>query len=213
MWNVWQFIGGVLGGALSGAGLIAFFASAVKARWLAAVRAGYEEQLERLKDDLQVKQNLLQMKLDQVTFVSRAQFDAEFGAMREIFALATEAKIHLAGLRPFYDIVPAVETPEERSKRLAERYDEVAKAYNPFANKLESLSPFYPEALHGALTGFRKAINLELNQVRTAAPGFVFSPAWYEQGELNKEKALECYSRAAEVIRLRLAHLSVLGTS
>jgi hypothetical protein len=207
--DVQSLVSGLVGGALSGAGVFKYFADTARDRWMETVKAENAKELENFKNAIQREQKALQVHLDRSVFVSKAQFDTEFNAMRDVFRLATDVWLAMEGLRPMFKTRPANETEADRLKALWVRWEGLAAAFNKFSPEIESLSPFYPKELHAVLLGCRGHAAIELKQVETGGEE-TFNIHWYTQAEDNRREFKANYSRAAVLIRDRLERLAVI---
>ena len=156
------------------------------------------------------RQKALQVQFDRSVFVSKAQFDTEFNAMRDVFRLATNVWLALGALRPQFHTRPENETPAERLDALSRRCEVLAATFNKFSLEIESLRPFYPKELHGALLECIKNASIELNQVKTDKG--TFNEPWYAHGVDNRREFDANYHLAADLIRDRLDTLAVIPT-
>jgi hypothetical protein len=196
-------------GALAGGGVAAATVQVLKDSLVEKVKARYAKELETFKDTLLKDQRRIQARIDRSIFVSRAQFDTEFNAMKDVFKLATDTRLAMEQIRPMFDVKPADQTDEEKRKSLFTLLGMMMDAYNAFSSQMENLCPFYPEALYQALNECRGAACTEINQVRTAGEK-TFNFDWFTQGIANKEKFEAGYHKAAVIIRERLERLSVV---
>jgi hypothetical protein len=207
--NIWNFVAGVIGGTVGSSAIVLLIATTLKERWIERVRAGYAKELEGVKDLLLREQKALQARVDRSVFVSKAQFDAEFNAMRDIFRYATETSLAIDHLRPNTEISPANQNAEERTRALMERVASCIVAFNRFSLELSVLSPFYPESLFIELSQCREHAAIEIAEIQTGGDS-TFSLAWYREGKENRKKFSAHYLAAGKIIRSRLDQLSVV---
>ena len=80
-------------------------------------------------------------------FVTRAHFETEFEAMKDIFSCLSEVRLAMNAIRPMFAVEPAAETEDERLKRLSERFKILMIATDKLLNTSESKAPFYSEEL------------------------------------------------------------------
>jgi hypothetical protein len=203
-------LGQLLAGALGGAGAVAASFHFLKDRWMERVRAQYSRELETFKDTLLQDQKRMQARIDRSIFVSRAQFDTEFMAMKDIFALLTAVHLSIALIRPRVALSPENQTEDQKVELLSKRVSELVEAYNAFSTQLESISPFYPEALYRCLIECRENAAMEITDVQTSTRHEMFRRDWYVSGDANVKKFNSAYLDASKVIRDRLTRLSVV---
>jgi hypothetical protein len=207
--DAWGFVGGVIGGTLGSSAVVLLIATTLKERWIERARAGYAKELEGVKDLLLREQKALQARVDRSVFVSKAQFDAEFNAMRDIFRYATEASLAIDQIRPMVEARPMQESEKERLHALYQRVDVAVLAFNRFSSEVSILRPFYPESLFVELAGCRTFGAIEITQVQTAI-NQTFSREWYLDGHENREHFSAHYLEAGRIIRSRLDQLAVV---
>lgn len=200
----------VLSGAASGSGVVAASFYLLKDRWMERVKAGYAKDLEVFRDSLLSDQKRIQARIDRSIFVSRAQFDTEFNAMKDIFRYATETRLAMEQIRPTFGISHASQDDNSKRIELFEKIGTMVNAFNIFSTQLESLSPFYPHDLYRSLTECRAAAALEITQVRTGGDQ-TFGINWFIQGSKNTDAFGVAYHRASVIIRERLDRLSIVS--
>jgi hypothetical protein len=83
---------GLLGGVGGGVGLLLFLLERTKAKW--------NRELEQFKDNLNTEQPRYQAQRDRSIFVSRAHFDSEFRAIKEVHQCLSEVKIPFRSFDP-----------------------------------------------------------------------------------------------------------------
>jgi hypothetical protein len=196
---------GALGGTAAVFGLSKFLGN----WWLERQKARYSTELEQFRDSLQKEQRRVQAEIDRWVFVTRAQFETEFTAMKELFGCLSEVRLLINSIRPFLGMAPKDDDLIQAKKRLLEKVSALERAYDSLLRTVESLQPFYPPELHSAAEECRQAANMEIFQVRTGEDE-VFLPDWFKQGEQNCTRFSIAYTRAAEIIRDRIARLAVL---
>ena len=196
-------------GAVSGWGAFKWTVDSVKERWMADVRADYESQLEQLKSILQIEQKKLQAQLDRTVFVTKAQFDTEFSAVKDIYRYATEVWLAFQPIRPMYERRPAGQTREQRVEEVQEQLKLLIDAFNGFSKEIEILRPFYAENLYAALVECRSAAAREISQVQSSRDT-LGDMEWYFQGDENRTVFTTAYAKTATLIRQRLDRLSVI---
>jgi ElaB/YqjD/DUF883 family membrane-anchored ribosome-binding protein len=198
-------------GLFSGAAgtVVVIFASS---RWLASLLlARYEgtlnQELEKVRSKLQEEQKHIQARIDSSVYVTRAHFETEFNAMKELFGLLSNTRLLLPILRASFRDHPADETKEQRTEKLNADYQKLGDAYNQLLKQVEALSPFITPALYRSIDECTTVINRELFQVRM---GDREAHAWYVQGTTNQDDFLKQYKVASDIIRARVASLAVL---
>jgi len=200
----------LLTGALGGTAIVLGLSRWLGNVWLEKQKAQYNKELEEFKNGLLEQQKRIQAKIDSSVFVTRAHFETEFAAMRELFSYLADVRLTMNTLRPTYGF--STGTKEEQLKLLSERYQIFSEAYNKLLKHQESLSPFYSTELYRASEKCVQAANLELVQVFTGNP-LAFSQDWYKEGRENQKAFMQGYTETSVIIRDRLSKLAVLPTS
>ncbi len=85
-------------------------------RWLTRYKSELDREFEKYRDMLEQNRKRIEADLGQRTYVSKAQFDTEFDAIKEIFAALGKLRLSFNGLRPFLDWIPDDE--ESLSQRI-----------------------------------------------------------------------------------------------
>jgi hypothetical protein len=145
---------------------------------------------------------------ENAVYVTRAHFDTEFNAMKDVFKCLSEAKIAINAVRPEMDF-GAGDTEEVRRKRLSELWTQLVDSHNKLLSSLDSMSAFYPLELYDAAKNCQKAAWLEITQVEHASYP-AFSRSWQLEGQINIHAYRDSYEKARNIIRERLSHLAVL---
>jgi hypothetical protein len=165
--------------------------------------------LATLENDFQRSQRQVQAEIDRSVFVTRAHFETEFEAMKQVFSCLSEVRLAINGLRPMLSVEPANESDEEKLKRLFIRLEKLSIAYNKLIAESEARAPFYTAELYNALDECLSAASMEINSIRTAGND-TFTFDWFKQGDQNRDKFSQGYHKAVENIRDRISKLAVL---
>ncbi len=173
------------------------------------MRADYERKLEELKSTLQIEQKKLQVQLDRTVFVTKAQFDTEFAAVKDIYRYATEVWLVFQSIRPMFERRPADQTREQRVEIVEAQLKSLIDAFNELSKEMEILRPFYAEDLYAALVECRSAVAREILQVQSSRDT-LGDMEWYVQGDANRTAFSTAHARTATLIRQRLDRLSVI---
>jgi hypothetical protein len=172
-------------------------------------QANSAEKLAKVEHSLESLQRKDQAEIDRSVFVTRAHFETEFEAMKDIFSSLSEVRVAMNGVRPMLAIEPADETKEERLKRLWERLKALMIATDKLLNTSESKAPFYSEELYGSANGCWKWAVMEINSIREAGPDSL-NPTEYLRSQNYKDKFSEGYFESVRIIRNRIAKLAIL---
>jgi hypothetical protein len=157
---------------------------------------------------LQRHKTRIQALTDNAVYVTKAYFDTEFMAMRDVFKYLSDTKLALNGVRPEMDFA-AGEEKTVRLKWLGERLQELRDSHNRLLPTLDSFSAFYPAELYDVAKKCQVAAWTEISQVEH--PAFPpFTREWQLEGERNHRKYQENYEEARKIIQARLSRLAVL---
>jgi hypothetical protein len=200
----------ILSGGVTG-GVISAVWNHFSKLWLQRHEAGLKQKLAALDDAFQRSQRQAQAEIDRSVFVTRAHFETEFEAMKEMFSCLSQVQLAMNGLRPTFSVEPTDETDEERRKRLSIRLKNLSDVYNKLIVESEARAPFYTAELYSAVEGCLRAASTEINSVRTAGAN-TFTFDWFQEGEKNRGTFSQSYYKVAEIIRDRISRLAVLPT-
>jgi hypothetical protein len=81
----------------------------------------------------------LRAELDSSVFVTRAQFETEFAAYKQMFEVLGPVRLAMGGTRPMLSLVREDETREDRLSALAERLRDLIDAQNKAVTIVENL--------------------------------------------------------------------------
>jgi len=179
--------------------------------WLQRDEASLNAKLATLENEFQKSQRKAQAEIDRFVFVTRAHFETEFEAMKQVFNRLSEVRLAINGLRPMMSIEPLDESDQERLKRLSERLEILSHAYNKLIAESEARAPFYTADLYYAVDMCLRAASAEIASVRTAGND-TFSFDWFREGDKNRNNFAKGYQEAVENIRDRISKLAVLPT-
>lgn len=125
--------------------------------------ASSAEKLAKVEHSLESLQRKAQAEIDRSVFVTRAHFETEFEAMKDIFSSLSEIRLAMNAMRPMFAIEPADETQDEKLKRLSERFKILMIATDKLLNASESKAPFYSEELYDSVNVCWRAAAMEIN--------------------------------------------------
>lgn len=209
-----QFVTLLLGSVGGAAALIVasakWFGDHLAERLLEGVRVKHARDLEHLGAQLEERIRDRQARIDQVVHVTRAQFEVEFAAYRDIWRALDGFRSALLSLRPSVSTAPVDETEDQRESALRDRLGRLVTAFNAFREAVDTNSPFYSERVSEALGPLVDVGNLELLQVRTSTDEERFSSQWYDDGDTNRDEVRAKAEVVACLIRRRLASLSII---
>jgi hypothetical protein len=199
---------GILSGGVAGAAISAIWNHFSKLS-LQRNEASFTTKLATLEHDFQRSQSQAQAEIDRSVFVTRAHFETEFEAMKDIFSCLSEVQLAINGARPMFSLEPAGESDEDRLKRLVERLRILADANDKLVTTSEAKAPFYTEELYESISNCWRAAAMEINSVRRDGRD-ALSPSGYLEAEKNRSKFSEGYSNSVRIIRKRISKLAIL---
>jgi anion-transporting ArsA/GET3 family ATPase len=187
---------GVLGGIGGGAALFMFLSKAALGR----LEAKWNKDLEAFKDSLNAQQKRLQTQLDSSLFVTRAHFEVELNAMKDVHQRLAEVKIAFQALHP---------TSQRNQKHEEEQANQVEKlrtATEAYSAKLAEWGAFLEIPLYDSFERCYYGADEEwkrLSEADTLDP----------DGALNCRQFFDNYREACQGIRDRLKKLAILPGS
>ncbi|HEV7674577.1 MAG TPA: hypothetical protein VGQ12_08605 [Candidatus Angelobacter sp.] len=200
----------LIGGALGGMAIVFGLSKWLASMWLEKQKARYSKELEEFKDGLQREQKRIQAGIDRHVWVTRAQFDTEFNAMKEVFKGLAELMLAINAVRPMFSTSPKGEDKAEKIKRMFERLGAAMTAYDQVIGVPAALSPFFPEDLYLAIQDCLQKANIEILSVQTSNEHEVFETEWFQEGERNRRDFMIAYQTVSRLIRKRIETLAVL---
>lgn len=203
---LWSLAGGVLGRG----GTILAVSKWLGDWWLEKQKAKHSQALEEFKDGLQKEQKRVQAAIDRHVFVTRAQFDTEFNAMKDVFKGLAELMLAINAVRPLVSTSPKGEDRADKIKRMFERLGVAMTAYDQIVGIPAALSPFFPEDLYIAIHDCLQKANIEILSVQTSNEREVFETAWFQEGERNRREFMVAYQTVSRLMRKRVETLAVL---
>jgi hypothetical protein len=202
-----NLIGGIIAGTLSGgavSGIAAFFANAAKEKWIADIKAEYDKELEQIKAALASDQKKLQAKLDQSSYVSKAQYDLEFSAYSKLWAAMSELRERwkeVYGLCVHGAQMKARIGEDAWNAKVKEADETFSKAYNNAILTSEQYAPFCEQRIIEATrttTLYCQQVVLRLDQG---------TPPSMEEFKSNVDSIWQMVQEIDGFIRERLSNL------
>ena len=202
---LWLLLSGLLSAAVSA------LWNFVSKRSLQRDKAETKIALATLENQFQKAERRAQAEIDRSVFVTRAQFEAEFESMKEVFSLLSQVYFAIQDLWP---TTPYESRGEEESKRtrMFQRIEGMMRSHNELRTALEAKRPFYPEDLYETVTECLDAAQMEAYGIRRVDPATVYDK-YFREPSPTRTRFLEGYSGAANIIRDRIATLAILPRS
>jgi hypothetical protein len=188
-----HFLSGAIGGVIGMAAIARFFGNWLMER----VKAGHTKQLEELKNTLLQNQMRQQAMIANATYVTRAHFDTEFLAMKEVSQ-------ELAKVRLIFDKFHVVEAGQEMNE--TEHYKaaaELAEADRNFSAKLVEWGVFLTPEIYAEFEKCHFGSDAESRRVRSF-------PSDDRERVVNKGSFYTNYSSGCQMVRDRISKLAVL---
>jgi hypothetical protein len=177
---------------------------------LAAFEAESKERLSKVESDLRIWQNVVQARIDRSVFVTRAQFETEFEAMKEVFILLSQVHFAIHGLWPTSTFDSKNEPEESKMARLSGRLQDMILAHDAVRTAIEAKRPFFPDELYVTVTECLNAARMEAYGIRRAWGSDTLYNTFFLELSPDRTKFSNGYSRAANIIRDRIATLAIL---
>ena len=189
-----SFVGGALGGSAVVFGLSRFLGDL----WLEKQKSRYGKELEEFRDDLHKQQARMQAEIDRSVFVTRAHFETEFLAMKEVSQCLAEIKI-----------VYRLLNPSDASRRLlsqehVQNVERLSAANNAFLEKLEAWAAFIERDLYDEFERCHIGADEELKRLKANR-----NDDGREKAQ-NAEYFWRAYRNACQEVRDRIKSLAVL---
>jgi hypothetical protein len=186
--------------ALSGIGgaavLFALFGKAMIGR----LEAKWNTELETFKDSLNAQQKRLQAQLDSSLFVTRAHFEVELNAMREVHQRLAEVKI------AFQNLHPTSQRDEKHDEAKANLVKKLRTSTEAYSAKLAEWGAFLETSLYDSFE--RSYYGADEEWKRLSDPSTL-----ERDGTLNSKQFFDNYRAACQGIRDRLKKLAILPGS
>ena len=184
-WLKWatQAVIGFIGGAVSYFALPKFFGD----WWLAKINANHAKKLEALKTSL-----------ERSTFVTRAHFETEFAAMKEVSQCLAQVKILYRRLNP-------IEAGKElMGDALETCVNELGEANGKLLTKLEEYGVFLTPEIYDEFERCYNGASAEFDRLKEALD--------YPQDKtINAKHFWTSYSKVCQLIRERISSLAVIA--
>jgi hypothetical protein len=197
---------GVLGGLGTVYGLSRFLGNL----WLEKQKARYSIELEEFKNQLLKELKRIQAEIDSSVFVTRAHFETEFSAMKDIFKALAEVKMALGTFRTY----EAPRGDERVDPAIVAHFPEnlarLQEADRTLVSKMEELGAFYLPVLYDEVNRCHIAAEFEIRRLQYLQVAEIRNRLMTDDGIANHNQFGQCYSRASQVIRDRLSKLAVL---
>ena len=208
----WPEVGKFLLDTVISAGVATAITQYLANRQLEKLKAKYAAELEAYKNELERSQRLLQSEIDKTFLVTKVHFEAEFDALKKVFALLADIRLQMPNLRPALRIKPLNETRVERWNELIAASNRMQDAHNQLAMVSENLSPFYPHEIYLQINECERCVRKELSDIALSGTDALSGTA-YEKGEEHFEGFMVAYKKVSEMIRDRISRLAIIRTS
>jgi hypothetical protein len=165
--------------------------------------------LAKLENLFAQSERRAQAETDRSVLVTRAQFETEFEAMKEVFGLLSKVRIALYALWPTSTYDPQNEPEETKKTRLFRRLRGLMEAHDATRTAIEAKRPFFPEELYDAVTECLDTAQIEAYDIRRTDDEARYN-TWFRELTPIREKFGKAYSRTANIIRDRISTLAIL---
>lgn len=186
----------VLGGIGGGAVLFMLLSKAALGR----LEAKWNKDLEVFKDSLNAQQKRLQTQLDSSLFVTRAHFEVELNAMREVHQRLAEVKIAFQALHP------TSLRDQKNEEEKAEQVETLRASTEAYFAKLAEWGAFLEISLYDSFERCYYGADEEWKRLS--------NPASFDRdGASNYKQFFDNHREACQGIRDRLKKLAILPGS
>jgi hypothetical protein len=133
-WSTWIKAGEVIfGGALGGTAAVLGLSRWLGDVWLGRIvekeRAKYTKEIENLKARFAQELEKYRAQLDRSIFVTRAHFETELAAYKQIFDGLGEVHLAMTGMRPMFGIARPNATEQDKVKTLLDQLEAIAQPF------------------------------------------------------------------------------------
>ena len=202
------FLTSLLGGGASALLVVKGLSSHLSDRLIARLKADLEKEFEAYRDTLEQERKRVEADLSHRIYVSQTQFETEFNAVKDIFAVLGKLRLSFNGLRPAVDWLPTDQ--QEKLEMLSLRLSSFKEQYNALVGTVQTLYPFVPENIYLEVDNCIKAAAMEIHLVDGGVAN-VWSTEWYKDGIKQHQQFSSAYLAAAKLVRERFSQLSVAG--
>jgi hypothetical protein len=191
-----MIFGGALGGSVTVLGLSRWLGEVWLGRLLEKEKARYAKEIEKLKATFAQDLEHYRAQLDRSVFVTRAHFETEFAAMKEVSQCLSQVKIIFLKLHPIEAGVRM--TDAERIQNI----DLLKKANDEYHEKLEEWAVFLEPALYDEFDHCFAGADAEWKRLKAndEGPDRAGTVAYFWKS----------YRQASQMVRDRIKSLAVM---
>ena len=184
--------------SLCSLGIVKWTANATRDRWMAGVKAEYDEKLEKLKNDL-----------DRGSYVSKAQWDLELNAYKDLWEAVGKLRNDCRSLIISRVILASRfdQEPEYLRMTFSAAIEAFHNAHNATILATDRHAPFYPQSIRNAIQEVT-AEDMNLIKFYTSDGGW-FTDAWFEILTSHVNRVSDLVAEAEAAIRARLNSVRV----
>jgi hypothetical protein len=199
------FLASLVGGGTTAWLVVKGLSGHLTDRWMARYKSDLDKEFESYRDTLEQRRKQIEAELGHRTYVSKAQFDTEFNAVKDIFAALGKVRLSFNGLRPFVDWTPQDE--QEKLRLISLRLSHFIERFSALVDTVESVYPFVPEEIYAQLEICMRAGHTEIRHIEEAGVE-ALSPSGYADGAKQHQEFTTAYFTAAKLIRDHFKQLS-----
>lgn len=189
-------------------GLSSFLSKVWVERILEKDRHKYSALLEEVRAEHDRATRRLQAGLEHAVYVSRAQFEVELAALREIWESIAEVRSRIVGLRPSGHFEPKVTDQDGALADFVQRRQAFVDAHLALVKAVDKQSPFVPVGIYSVVDALCLRSTQEKIQIEREKP---FESDWYDRGDKAIAEVMALADDVSDRIRQRMASLVVSG--
>ncbi len=156
--TVLAIIASVGGGGVIILGLSSHIGKLWADRLLQKKSQDFERELETYKKDLSIEVERYKSKAEELNYVSKVQFEAEYETYKQIFAALFDFAAASSNLFPYgFDQIPA--DMNDRKEEYIKRYQFYVDSFNTYSRAVEINAPFIPKEIYEQFTSVRQTAN------------------------------------------------------
>lgn len=156
--TVLAIIASVGGGGVIILGLSSYIGKLWADRLLQKKSQDFERELEAYKKDLSIEVERYRIKAEELTYVSKVQFETEYEIYKVIFAALFDFAAASSNLFPYgLDQIPA--DINDRKAEYITRYEFYVDSFNTYSRAVETHAPFMPKEIYEKFISIRQTAN------------------------------------------------------
>jgi hypothetical protein len=175
----------------------------------AEIKGKFDKELETYRETLRRQTSAIESRMGHRNYMGKAQFDAQFGAIRDSFAALAKLRLSYNALQQDFRSNVA-ESEEFKLKMVDSRLTFVGDHHTQFVDTYESVGPFLPVNIYLNFETCAKSVNIEVRHImadRSAA----ITPKAFSESRGWREQFAKAFSAAEQQVREWLEQVTVVS--